>query len=257
MATFPDQFPGALNALVAEIERLRRQVDALSSRGLMIPMVDDDLPDNDPRNIWAFPDGRLRVRLPNGSMRNFVPTELAEAPTSSEPKPVETQPKTYRTTWECGSSATYNGSGSKRNQGGLMYYGRWNGTNGEQKAMMCFPDASIRSALAGATVRKVELWLDNRHTYWNGGANLSFGGHSNSSPPGNYSGIVRRGVAKRHFGKTESQWVTLPDWFGDALRVDKIRGLIIDQPSAARSLYGYAAGAGTNRPPRLRITYTK
>jgi len=304
--TSREQFPGHLQSLVNRIVALEEQLEAERGRAFRVPVVDADPDPDDPTNLWLFADGRLRARLPDGTVVDFteypkVPilaadpttatginmwlrasdrqlrirmpngvagyttatagagTTTGSAPTtSSKPKPARVQRKTYRTTWDADWSQSYRGGGAQRtDDDNLLYYGRISSVHDEQKSMIGFPHGSIQAALSGASIRKVEFWMNNLHAYFNAGVDVHFGAHGQASKPGSYS-IRNRNVTTRHFGKPQAKWVTLSNWFGTAFRDGLIKGVNLDQPGTSLSYYGYAAGVGSGRgTPRLRITYVK
>jgi hypothetical protein len=114
-------------------------------------------------------------------------------------------------------------------------------------------DSGIRSDLAGATIRKVELHLRNTDSWAHSGIDISFGAHNRSSSPGSFS-AVRRRVWSGHWPEsgTGATWRTVPNWIGTALRDNDIKGLTIDQPSSGAVYYGEADWSSL----QLRITYT-
>ncbi|HEU5032695.1 MAG TPA: hypothetical protein VFV01_47785 [Spirillospora sp.] len=279
-------------------------------RALIIPILDDDPPADDPTNLWAFDDGRLRFRGSDGTVHEFVPLvdqgyrikTLASTPaastgidfwvgtggtfhvrqadgtvlnfqptnlhtstsgggstdgggTTTKTKQVDTAPKTYRRTWDaswgriiCPVHGVELGS--------HLRYGRYDSTHGERRIMIGLPDADIRSSLAGAKVKKVELHMVNTDSYSHSGIEVYFGGHNQSGPPNGYSS-VREQVVHGHWPESGggTYWRSNSDmlWFGQRLRDNVIKGLTINQPSGSLSYYGEMAWASV----RLRITYVK
>lgn len=210
-------------------------------------------------DIWVRGDTRkLCVRTPSGVWR--IPfegtgtsansaTKVRKA-TTNKAKPADKPPRRKQRTFD----ATWSGNwcaGHDRWEGGEDEYGYWSATHGERKVMIGFDDAAIRTELVGAKIIRVEVFLANVHAYRNSGVDIHLGGHSNSGRPGSYSGIVARSVSRRHFGKSEAGWVTVSDWFGPRFRDGVVRGLIIDQPSRSRALYG---AVNANRT-KVRFTY--
>lgn len=301
-----------LEQLAAELAAMRREIDALKRRPLILPVLNADPPDLVPGQPWMLGDGRIRVadvdgvvknyvstgdgdpwpdiptrstnpaadtgidlwldgatgqlraRLANGKIVRFAPV-TATASGATPPKPAASGgsakqkppdvPKVTRTrSYDSGWAASWCPRHGWE-AGADLRYGYYDGTHGERRVMIGLPDAAIRADLAGAAIVKVEVYLANIDSYSHAGVDISLGGHNNTNRPDDYTGVVRRGVTRRHFGENDAKFVTVDTWFGVKLRDNDIKGLLVDQPSTARNLYGAISGAGSSRPPRIRITY--
>jgi hypothetical protein len=171
--------------------------------------------------------------------------------------PPTTYTKTYAATW----TGSYQGDGDRRNSNGDMYHGQYDSTQGNQKSVIGFANATIQSDLAGATITKVELALKNKHFYYNDGGTVVIGHHNStaSSAPASYPGGTTSVVNSTNWAKGAAKYVSIGTAFGNGLRDDTIEGIIIGPgDSTSKTFYGYFAGYNdaTNRP-KLRITYTK
>lgn len=172
--------------------------------------------------------------------------------------PVTTYTKSYTATW-CGR---YNGSGSKISSNSDIYQGQYDGTNGNQKSIIGFDSAQIRSDLSGATVSKITLTLKNKHWYNNAGGTAVVGTHNSSAGSAPSTCPTLTDDLNRY-----SQWPKLATWavtldntdFGVALKNGTARGVCIGPgPSTNHEYYGYFAGSnGGTGAPKLTITYTK
>lgn len=256
MAVHESQYPGDLQALANEIRALRRELDTLRDRPLRIPVLGADPPTGDPTNLWAFPDGRIRYRRPDGTISNFIP-DAAGSTTSGTAKPAVVQPKSYVTEYAAAWSQTYKGDGTQRTDDAtMMHYGRLDATNGRQKVLIGFDATAIASALTGASVKGVELYLSNQVAHY-GTVLIRFSAHTNTTKPATYGGQYRYDVSLREFAAPDARWVSLSTAYGDWLKAGTIKGVGIVQASDSPAEYGAALGVGSGDPPRLRITYVK
>lgn len=208
--------------------------------------------------------GELRGRLANGTVVTFAPvtggssgdggTGTSGGSTSTKPKPADTSPKKYRkvygATWGRTFCATHGVE-----TGARLRYGTFPGSaHGMRKIMLGFDDATIRSDLAGSTIRLVEFRMSNTDAWNYGGIDVHFGGHALTVPPSSFS-AVRKNVWSAHWPHTgDPGWKSgIPEWVGRAFRDDTIRGLTIDQPSGSAAYYGEMDWSSA----QVRITYTK
>lgn len=250
--------------LLAQISRMQQDIVSLQQNRTWVPIVDSTPDPDSGNNIWAYQDGTLYIRFPDGNVRKYLP-DTAMAPTPTPPPTTTPKPKppppptTRRKVWDASWSSAYKANGDARTDTNRLYYGNGDAYNGQQRALIGFP-SSVSTALTGARIKKVELYLHNIHSWWNNGVDIHFGIHNNTSEPTTYGGVVKNDIWTVHFGKPEAKWVTLPvATFGAYLRAGTGRGILIDQRSNDKSFYGYAAGVGdsSGNPPRLRITYVK
>ena len=71
--THREQYPGSWAALVNRLVRLEDEITGLRSRALRVPVIDADPVAEEPANLWAFSDKRLRVRLDDGAVMELLP----------------------------------------------------------------------------------------------------------------------------------------------------------------------------------------
>jgi len=240
--------------LAREIERLQARVARLEQpRGLFIPFVDADL-DPGQGNIWAFEDGRVRIRKPSGSVVQVSTT--TGTPTSGTPKPSGSPaPKTITKTWNRTWSHAYRSDGSRRDDTSRLYYGNGDSYNGKQTSLVGFPYATIQSDLSGSTIKKVELYLYNAYSWWNSGSTIFFGMHNETAEPTTLPTLVRSNVSNASFSRNQGKWVTVSTEFGTRLRAGTIKGIALMAPNNDRQYYGYVSVTDTS--PIVRITYVK
>jgi len=248
---------GRLRARDAE-GRIREWVPTVDARPLLPTFAADPAVATGWRFWLRGSDAALRARLANDTVVTFTPSAGGSAAdggtgstgnrVSTDPKPAHSQQRVHREVYSATDAKCYC---PVHGVEGPLYYGRYSSTHGERRVMFDLPDATIRSDLDGAVVRKAELRVRNLHSYQNSGVDIHFGGHKSGSLPGSFSQSYNN-VWSGHWPKVGGDtWREIPKWFGQALRDDKIRGLTIDQPSTSVSYYGLVH-AGLD----LRITYT-
>lgn len=243
------------------INDLQARVNALEARPVQIPMVDEDPPVGYTGNVWGFQDGRVKVRLPDGTVKEITAAD-SSGDTSVTPKPVTPpQPTLQQATWAATWTQAYRQSGGFT--GGdqeKLYYGNSGASsyNGRQSSLIGFDYGSIASTLSGATVNGVRLYLYNEHTWAGSGGTVHFGLHGNATKPATFSGVVANFVSKDAVHRSSGAWHPLSTQFGALLRDGTAKGIVLQSPNDSTSYYGYAAGLGDGPPiPVLEVTYTK
>lgn len=258
-ATGPGRTPE--ERFVRYIRELEDRIASLQNRPLQIPYLDADPTTDYAGNIWMFQDGRVRIRLADGTIKELA-TVASTGATSGTAKPaVAAQTTTKYLTASATFTKSYRQSGGET--GGnhtYLYYGDSGESsfNGKQQSIIGFNSGSIAATLAGAIIDKVELYLYNIHTWAGSGSTVYFGVHNNSSAPSTASGIVHAhdfiSSGKTH--RNTGGWLTLSTEFGSRLRDGTGKGIILQAPNNSRSYYGYAAGVGSGLTiPQIRITY--
>lgn len=72
---YPQQFASdPVGRLAAELKALRDQALKTRKAAFVLPVLDADPEPDDPTNLWAFDDGRIRWRGTDGTVHQFVPT---------------------------------------------------------------------------------------------------------------------------------------------------------------------------------------
>lgn len=170
----------------------------------------------------------------------------------------------YVKTYTATASDSFQSDGTDRNID-ECYQGEYSGTNGNQFSMMAFDYSQIQSDLSGATINKVEVYLNNNHFYNNDGGTTIIGTHNQTGVGGDHSyGEVNANLSRHSWSKGQAKWVTVPSSIGNAFRDNTAKGLALGKGqtsggslSNSNEYYGYFAGATQSGPPKLRITYTK
>lgn len=260
MATPPARDP--ISQLVQQIAQLQKSIVDLSTKPLLIPILDADPGTGYAGNCWVYPDGRLVVRMKDGSLQQFSSVAAAAA-AGSNPAPVA-QPITRTDSWTAQWGQQYRASGGytgsdnshigQGSSGGDSY-------NGRQRSLIGFDYASIQSALSGASISGCRLWIYNLRTWYYNGATYWAGSHSNATKPTTWGGTVGRDfITSFRVPRTGAAWYSISTEFGAALRDGNAKGITLQAPNDDRTYYGYAAGGpGTpsSQMPVLQITYVK
>lgn len=168
--------------------------------------------------------------------------------------------QTYTDTFWASWTQTYRQTGSRRTdyradklvQG---YYGEaepW----GLQRSLCGFGD--IKSKLAGARIKKVELYLYAEHWWYYAGGTAVIGYHNHSNEPDYFGHSVYGAKYQRFTSRGQGMWIDMPIALGEGIRDGYYKGISIFADSYSRDYYGVFSGAwdGGNAP-RLKITYEK
>jgi hypothetical protein len=174
--------------------------------------------------------------------------------TGSGSSTTKSQTKTWTASW----SASWNDGGNGRVSGSGTYtdanklYQGYGASN--MGAKFGFP-ASVQSTLAGKTITKVEVFIQNRWTYYNAGGTATFKYHGNSSAGSTY-GSDSGGSFNRAFDRGQGRWLTIGNTEVpfSAWKSGSARGLAMVVQGGVGN-YSYYDGVGKSKPPQLRITY--
>ena len=182
---------------------------------------------------------------------------------SPDPDPVSTYKKTYSATWSRSwndaGNAIYATNGDLK-QGYISGSGT-GGSLGNGISWVGFNFAAIQSALSGATVKKVEVFLYYNHWYNNAGGTAIIGTHhSTATSAPSYSSSLDSNNRKSvgGWGRNVGKWVDITSVVGSEFKTGASTGITIGPgPSNSSTYYGKANGYSQSNPPQLRITYTK
>jgi hypothetical protein len=187
-----------------------------------------------------------------------------------------TTKRNYTSTWGAVSSQTRRGSSVYGNNTvntsaptGYNLAGYYSSSNGNQYAYYAFTGSnstggetgkSISSAISGATITKVELYVKNAKFYANSGGSQRFSMTTLGSMPS--SGAASATVGNGYTGNIgfttgEGKWITLPSSAASTIASGGRVAIIGPGSSNSNSYYSTwndHVGSGT---PALRITYTK
>jgi hypothetical protein len=239
-----------------EIQDLKAQIAALQNRPLQIPYLDADPDAAYAGNVWMFQDGRIRFRLPDGTIKQVSTATSTGSTTGTSKPPVAAQPTThvYEGALTFGESYRSSGGVSGSNHTSYLYHGNGGSSfNGNQSALIGFDYATIASALSGSTITGVWIYLNPVHTWWNSGATAWFGMHSNATKPGSYTGVVRNFVSSAKVVAGQPKWIPLSTEFGSRFRDGSAKGVILQAPNDSNQYYAYYSIGS----PRIRIQYVK
>ncbi len=220
------------------------------SPGLMLPILAADPDPDEATNMWMLADGRLRVRMPDGTVMQASLT-VTGSPTSTVALPADPSPeryeKIYTATW-ARTFCTLHGVET----GPSLGYGK-DAQHGNRQAMIGFSTATIAADLAGAVIRSVELSMLNTAAWDPTGVDVSFGAHNQTTSPASFL-ATRRNVFTDHWPTVGAgdEWRRAPDWYGRALRDGLAAGITIDQPPGLPFTGEFAPAS-----IQLRISFTK
>lgn len=239
-------------------ERLVASLRKLASKnrrvaGFVLPFFNSDPADGDPTTMWGFNDDRIRIRKPDGTIREIV-TTAPGASTSSVALPTEADMELYSTTY----AATWGRSFCELHgaeTGAAVGYGTAVG-HGLRRVMLGFDIAQMISDLSGATIRTAEFHMVNLNAFTEP-VTVTFGTHESSAPPFVYSALRRNvwadewpetGAGEEWRQPSGAQLIRVAEWFRD----NEAQGLTVEQPDT-----GGGSGELDWATAQLRVTYTK
>ncbi len=174
--------------------------------------------------------------------------------------------QTFVTTWRATDSASWNQDGTREATYGTdeLVYGNTSSGNVWHAAFVCNGTAiigeskTVDDALAGATLRKAEVYLYN--TFWVlDSGQLQMQSYGRDDIPNSYShGTVGSGAVKWDYSnEQQGRWIEIPtSWISTTST-----GVLIGPPDwLGQETRGRFAGATFSDPekrPRLRLTYTR
>lgn len=169
--------------------------------------------------------------------------------------------KTYNSTW----SRSWDDNGSRvHSTNGELVQGYYDSSTGNRLSWIGFPFSQIQSDLAGATVKKVELYLYYDHWYNNAGGTAVIGYHSStatSAPSFNQALDNQDELRVSGWGINVSKYVNITStgaFTADGWRTGAHTGIVLGPaPDHTHEYYGKARGNSETHEPALRITYTK
>lgn len=229
--------------------------------------------------VFRVPDGLMDVTTrqldPAGLHTVDTTTPPPDPATPSTPKPPTVDPtppakQTYTSTWEGNASGSYRGTGVKRTDlPGEVAQGYYGGTNGNQSAVVTFNSAnstgdetgkSISTALTGATVTRVEVFLYATHWFSYAGGTARIGYANLTAVPATFTG-AKPYVSATGWKRDTGRWVTITSSaLASALTSGACRAITVGPgASTSSTYYGKFADvtATSSRRPKLRITYSK
>lgn len=242
------------------INQMQERINKLEARPLQVPIVDVDPGASYAGNIWAFQDGRIHIRLTDGSIQELQGS-ASSGPLTGVLKPTAPpQPTVQRAEWSAVWSQAYRDAGGfTGGDAETLYYGN-DGTapNGRQTSLVGFDYSSIQTTLSGAVINKVEIYLYNKDTYYAAGGTVYFGLHNSATKPVGVVGLGADLLSSGSVQRSTGAYHTVSNQFGSWLRDNLAKGIMLQAPNDSLSFYGSASGVGDGPPvPRIRITFTK
>ena len=192
---------------------------------------------------WEDPK---EVRVFNGTDWNKVwPTTV----------PVET----LTTTWNVSGIWTYGGNTDSiwPEYKNAPIQGSYNGSKSTaRRSILLFPYASIQTALAGATIEKVELYLkrlSSSHGASTAYACIKMHNYSAKRTAWDGTDLGNADSGSPSFTRGQARWIELKTFVGEKLRDGTIKGLCLD----ADTNYDLSRYIKYDDNIQLRITYSK
>lgn len=258
--TAEGKFGKELQQLITTIVRQQRFV---------IPTFAADPPETDPTNLWMRYDGRLRGRYWNGASYTYIDYPLRSDITSPPAvpaypaAPAATTPptshfKTYTAIW----GQSYDGLGAYRTDALGNVYAFFGSETpwGDQKSLLGFEYWNIAADLSGSTINSVTLNLTGVNSYYDNGATVSVGMHNEINWLATYdvtTAPVRRAKEQTVLPGSDIS-IDLPVLFGQKLRDNSAKGILLEAPNSDKGMWGSVANTGGTLPfPTLTISYAK
>ncbi|MCA1841145.1 MAG: hypothetical protein LC723_12610, partial [Actinobacteria bacterium] len=165
------------------------------------------------------------------------------------------------TTWEAKWTRTYVEDNSLRPASSttLLYQGKYSSNYGQQKSLIGFDWNAIQQQLAGATLKKVELFLYAEHWYNDYGTAV-IGTHTLSNAVSTWpsGSVTANRLTVPNWSKGAGKWVDIGLTLGAELQSGTSTGIALGPTTSTDfQYYGYFTGASGSNTPKLRITYTK
>lgn len=258
MHSFDDK---GLQAIVAKMAEMQNQINELNKRPSAIPVRSEDPPVDEPINIWMFPDGRIRYRLPNAATVQQITVSATGSTSSAIPLPApEYFPSTQVYEQDADWSQAYAQGGTVQRTGTELHYGSLDNITRQNMSLIHFPGlaAALTPGAAGIRIAAVELILTNLATYLPSGTSLAIGTHTHATKPSTFS-HSNWPLGSLSVGNPSimNSYSLDPETVGDRLLAGAT-GFSLFQDSIDRAFYGVADGVGGSvSPPRLRVVYVK
>lgn len=192
--------------------------------------------------LFAMIDDKGPIKTLTGTIRNYK--------TGGSTGGGSTVARTYTKTYTATGYSTYRGSGTKRTDTTDIVQG-YNSANGNGKGIWIFP--SMTADLAGATIKKVEVYAYANHWYNNSGGKARIYLHGYSASPAS-SPTVSYSMERAGWPKPGGLWTTLPSSVYGNIQNGTWKGFGMGPaPSTSPVYYGRFNGPGA----KIRVTYTK
>lgn len=213
----------------------------------------------------------LETRIPDPTPVERETTTPPSLPPEEDPPPPATS--TYVSTWTANAARTFKQGGAQNTFGDAgtgvdVVQGYYDGTNGNQQGIVLFTASnstgsesgvSITSALSGASIAKVEVYLYANHWYSSSGGTARIGKYGGTSLPASYSGAAPY-VTVSGWARNSGRWVNITSAALIAeLKSGFCRGVTVGPGAGtSRTYYGtFNGSAASSGKPMLRITYSK
>jgi hypothetical protein len=221
--------------------------------------------------IWSDTIGTATMYAPGTGASNFASPEAGATIVAEDVGPytgqggayntggsVVTPVKSYVSTWNASNSADYLGSGSADSYSDDLKQG-YSAASGDSHACIVFAGnavsgetgKTIASALSGATLTKVEVYLYANHWYYNSGGTALIRAYNSTS----LSGSTPTGTIKSvgSWPKPGGKWVDIT-----SIATASIRGVTLGKAGSTNLLYYGRFNSHTQaNKPQLRLSYKR
>lgn len=249
------------------VKQLESRIRQLENAKPAIPLLNEDPPESSGINMWVFPDGRMRVRLPvtyNPTTYTIVEFAAVALPggsanTIGNLPTLVIGPQTYLSRYEATWVQTYNNDGNQRaDLPGIAAWGFQDAITTRNKALIGFDYTTIAADLANSTITSVQLELqvlDTPHSK----TTAHFGIHNYTAAPATWGALVSSQIAEATLAPNMDQTCDLTLAFATTLRAGTGKGIAIEAPSSSIVFSGKAAGttASGYQAATLIIEYAK
>lgn len=239
------------------VKRLEDRIRALENAATAIPLLEADPDLNTGYNMWVFPDGRLRVRVPQDYTTTPTTYLIVEFAAVAVPGPsantigsmpsYPTAPTTrlsrYTATW----AQTYKEDGVKRTDiPGVLGYGWQDNVTKRNRSLLGFDTAAIAADLTGSTVIGVKLEIQMLNAPHDT-TTAFLGIHNYSSAPVTWAGgsIPVSMALNPTFTPNVVNEAALTLAFATMIREGTGKGIAFEAPSDATAFAGLASGFGS------------
>lgn len=250
-----------LQQMIVEHRALYSRVNVLEQRKTNLPMLNTDPPANSGINVWILTDGRIHMRLPNGTVK-----ELAGAATtgSSSTSPVAppaakvTQTTTFYPTW----TQCYTKGGSAQYGTATLYYGYYRTPQhfyDQTMSILTFP-STIVATIGTSSVNWMKFYGTSARPFYKTGSTVHIGGgfYGSTAPSTYNSGFENE--ASKLIPAAGGFFVSLPSYFWQPFQTGTINGITLNSPDTSVSNFGAVSGiepgSTVSNDCRLVVNYT-
>ena len=250
-----------LQRAILEQQNLLKRVNVLEQQTPQLPMLNADPPASSGINMWILTDGRVRIRLPNGTIKELAGTTPGSG-TSGSPVPTPTTHTPHTATFYPVWSMCYKQNGATQRGSTKLYYGFEPTPQffyGMNMSIIVFP-STIPTLLSAAKINWIHFYGTGFNNENNNGSTVHIGGGSyGGTPPASYISSFEN-KAQGFVPIKGAFRITLPSFFWSPFATGTINGITLNAPNNSGSNFGGILGSSNNgnfnTVCRLVINYT-